>query len=84
MFSHVVVAEFKEFIHKFLEVYFDDWIVFWLVKHHITIFHLIMYTCPRYQIMLNLKKCLFCVPFGILLEHVVCRQRLMVEPVKIA
>ena len=24
IFSHIVVAVFKEFIHKFLEVYFDD------------------------------------------------------------
>ena len=24
IFSRVVIAEFKEFIHKFLEVYFDD------------------------------------------------------------
>ena len=28
IFSRVVVAVFKELIHKFLEVYFDDWIVF--------------------------------------------------------
>jgi hypothetical protein len=26
VFSRVVVASFKEFIHKFLEVYLDDWI----------------------------------------------------------
>ena len=24
IFSYVVVAKFKEYIHKFLEVYFDD------------------------------------------------------------
>ena len=28
IFSRVVVVVFKEYIHKFLEVYFDDWIVF--------------------------------------------------------
>lgn len=33
--------------------------------------------------MLNLKKCLFCIPFGILLGYVVCRRGLMVEPAKI-
>ena len=27
IFSRVVIAEFKEFIHKFLEVYFDDWTI---------------------------------------------------------
>lgn len=26
--SHVVIAAFKDFIHKFLGVYFDDWTVF--------------------------------------------------------
>ena len=32
---------------------------------------------------LNLKKCIFCVPYGILLGHVVYKQGLMVDPVKI-
>jgi hypothetical protein len=32
VFSRVVVATFKEFIHKFLEVYLDDWTVFSLLK----------------------------------------------------
>lgn len=30
IFSRVVVAAFKEFIHKFLEVYFHDWTMFGL------------------------------------------------------
>eukprot|EP00253_Pinus_taeda_P003565 PITA_03565 len=30
IFSHMVIATFKEFIHKLLEVYFDDWIMFGL------------------------------------------------------
>lgn len=36
IFSRIVVATFKEFIHKFLEVYLDDWTVFGLVRKHIT------------------------------------------------
>jgi len=40
-------------------------------------------TCPRYQIALNLKKCIFCVPLRILLGHVVCKKGLMVDPAKI-
>ena len=35
IFSRVVIVAFKEFIHKFLEVYFDEWTVFGLVKHHV-------------------------------------------------
>ena len=83
IFSCMVVVAFKEFIHKFLEIYFDDWIVIGLVKRHVASLHLMLDTCQRYQIVLNLKKCLFCVPFGNLLGHVVCRQGLMVDAVKI-
>jgi hypothetical protein len=32
IFSRVVIAAFKEFIHQFLEVYLDDWIVYSLLK----------------------------------------------------
>ena len=73
IFSRIVIAAFKEFIHKFLEVYFDDWTMFGLVKRHVASLCLMVDTYQRYQILLNLKKCLFYVPFGTLLGHVVCR-----------
>lgn len=83
IFSRAVIAAFKEFIHKFLEVYFDDWMVFGLVKFHIAILWLMLGACRRYQIALKLKKCLFYISFIILLGHVVCRQGLIVDPIKI-
>jgi hypothetical protein len=39
--------------------------------------------CRQFQISLNLKKCIFYAPFGILLGHVVCKQGLLVDPAKI-
>ena len=48
IFSRIVVATFKEFIHKFLEVYFDDWTVFGLVKRHVASLRLMLDTCHRY------------------------------------
>jgi len=57
--------------------------MFGMVKPHVASLRLVLDTCRRYQIMLNLKKCSFCVPFGTLLSHVVCRQGLMVDPLKI-
>lgn len=74
---------FKEFIHKFLEVYFKNWTVFGLVKCDVASLRLMLDMSQRYQIALNLKKCLFYIPFGILLGHVVCRQGLMVDLAKI-
>eukprot|EP00253_Pinus_taeda_P020837 PITA_20837 len=40
-------------------------------------------TCQRHQIVLNLNKCTFLVPFGNLLSHVVCKKGLMVDPAKV-
>eukprot|EP00253_Pinus_taeda_P033049 PITA_33049 len=67
-----------------MELYFDNWTVFRLVKHHVASLGLMLDTCRRYQITLNLKKCLVCVPFGILLGYVEYREGLMVDLAKIA
>lgn len=82
IFSRAVVVIFKEYINKFLEVYFNDWTLFGLVKHHVLSLCLMIDTCKIYQFMLNLKKFVFVIPFGNLLGHVVCRQGLMVDPMK--
>eukprot|EP00253_Pinus_taeda_P017276 PITA_17276 len=79
----IVITMFKEFIYMFLEVYSDDWTVFGLAKHHVASLYLILDTCHRYQIVLTLKKCIFYVPFGILLGHVMCKQIFMVDPANI-
>jgi hypothetical protein len=83
VFSRVVFATFKEFSHKFLEVYLDDWNVFILLKYHIETLFIILGRCRKYHISLNLKKCIFYSPFDILLGHVECKQGLSVDPTKI-
>jgi hypothetical protein len=40
--------------------------------------------CRKCQIDLNLKKCIFFSPFGVLLGHIVCKQGLLVDSSKIA
>jgi hypothetical protein len=84
IFSRVVVEAFKEFLHKFLEAYFDDWTVFSLLKNHIECLRLLLDKCRQCQIALNPKKCIFFSPFGVLLGHIVCKQGLLVDPSKIA
>ena len=39
--------------------------------------------CRQLQISLNLKKCIFVIPFGTLLGHVVCKQGVCVDPTKV-
>jgi hypothetical protein len=74
IFSRVVGVGFKEFIHKLLEVYLDYWTMFSLLKDRVETLRLMLDRCRQYHISLNLKKCIFYAPFGILLGHVVCKQ----------
>lgn len=83
IFSCIVVAVFKEFIHKFLEVYFDNQRFFGLVKNHVSNLHMMLDACMKHKISLNINKCVSCFPFGILLGHVVCQQGLMADPTNI-
>ena len=71
IFSRLVVAALKDFIHKFLVVYMDDWTVYGLVKGQTVNLRLMLERCRQHHILLNLKKCLFCTSFGILLGHIV-------------
>jgi hypothetical protein len=70
-FSRVVIVVFKEFIHRFLEVYLDDWIVYNMLKNHVEVLRMMLERCRQFQISLNIKKCIFGTLFGILLGHIV-------------
>jgi hypothetical protein len=83
IFSKVVIVAFKEFIHQFLEVYLDNWIVYNPLKHHVEVLRLMLKICRQCNILLNIKKCIFETPFGILLGHIVCKQGLLVDPTNI-
>jgi hypothetical protein len=83
IFSRVVVVAFKDFIHKFLEVYLDDWTIFILLKDRLEALRLMLNKCRQCQISLNIKKCIFNAPFGIFLGNMVCKQGLLVNPAMI-
>lgn len=40
-------------------------------------------TYRKYQTSINMNKCIFYVPYGIVLGNVVCKKGLIVEPTKI-
>jgi hypothetical protein len=73
IFFRVAVGAFKDFIHKFLEVYLDDWTIFILLKDHVEILRLMLEICRQCHISLNIKKYIFSTLFGILLGHIVCK-----------
>jgi hypothetical protein len=47
IFSRVVIFAFKKFIHRFLEVYLDDWIVYSLLKDHVEVLRLMLERCRQ-------------------------------------
>jgi hypothetical protein len=83
IFSQKAVAIFKEFIHKFLEVYLDDWTVISLLKELMQALWLMLDRFHQLQISLNFRKCIFYTPFDTLLGHVMCKYGLMVDQDKI-
>ena len=83
VFSRVVVAIFKYFIQKFLQVYMDDWTVYGIIRDHLDNLRPMLERCRQHQIALNSKKCIFCAPFGMLLGNIVCKEGMLVELIKI-
>ena len=54
-----------------------------LVKDHLANLGLVLEHFHQHHIVLNLKKCIFCAPFGMFLGNIVCKEGLLVDPSKI-
>ena len=83
VFSIIVVKAFQEYIYKSMGVYFDDCTICSMMKDHIKWLRLMLERCRQMQLSLNIKKCLFATPTGILLGHVVCKEGIKVGIAKI-
>jgi hypothetical protein len=80
---NIVVAVLQEYIHKFLEVYLDDWIVYSFLKDCATKLRSMLDRWRQTQLLLNIKKCIFCTSFNVLLGHIICKEGLLVDLAKI-
>ena len=70
-------------MYKSMGVYFDDWTIYSLLKEHTKWLRMMLEWCRQIQLSLNLKKCIFLTPIGILLGHVVCKDGIKVDMGKI-
>ena len=57
--------------------------VYSLLNDHAMLLRIMFDRCRQLQISLNLKKCIFAVPFGTLLGHVVCNQGVCIDLAKV-
>lgn len=83
IFSQIVVTVFRYYIHWFLEVYIDDWVVYSLLKKHASLLRVMFDQCKQLQISLNLKKRIIAVLFGTLLGHIICKESVCVDHAKV-
>jgi hypothetical protein len=60
----------------------DDWTIYSLLKEHVALLSIMFDRCRELQISLNLRKCIFCVPHGNSLGHIVCQEGVLVDPTK--
>ena len=83
VFSRIVVKTFQEYIYKTMAVYFNDWTIYSMLKDHYKWLRLMLERCRQIQLDMNIKKCIFSTPIGILLGHIVCKEGIKVDFTKI-
>ena len=83
VFSRIVVKAFKEYVYKTMVVYFGDWTIYSMLKDHCKWLRLMLERSRQIQLSLNIKKCIFVTPIGILLGHIVCKEGIKVDFAKI-
>ena len=66
-----------------MDVYFDDWTIYSMLKYDCKCLRLMLERCRKIQLSLNIKKCIFVTPIGILLGHIVCKEGIKVDFTKI-
>ena len=66
-----------------MAVYFDDWTIYSMLKYHCKWLRLMLERCQQIHLSLNIKKCIFLTPIGILLGHIVCKEGIKVDFTKI-
>ena len=83
VFSRIMVKTFQEYIYKKMGVYFNDWKIYSTLKDHCKWLRIMLERCRQIQLALNIRKCIFVTPIGILLGHIVCKEGIKVDFAKI-
>jgi hypothetical protein len=65
-----------------MDVIFDNWTMYNLLNH-IHYLQMMLKRCQQIHLLLNIKKCIFTTPTGILLGHIVYKDGIKVDMVKI-
>jgi hypothetical protein len=58
--------------------------VYILLKYYVVLLRMIFDRCHELHISMNLRMCIFFIPHGNLLGHIVCKEGVLVDPAKFA
>jgi hypothetical protein len=83
-YQRLVITTFQEYLHKFIELFLDDFCVFSTKVNHVDCLAKCFAKCHEYGISLNATKSQFSVPYGKLLGHIVFVQGMATDPDKVA
>ena len=70
-FQRIMMVAFLHYLHKFIEIFLDDFCVFGKKEDHVEQLAKCFEQCEKYGIALNAAKCQFVVSFSRLLGHIV-------------
>ena len=83
VFYRVVVVLFRDYTHKFKEIYSHYKIACNLLMNHVMNIWLMLKKCWKMKMSLNIKQCTFFYSIGVQSRHIVCKDRLLVDHTKI-
>jgi hypothetical protein len=81
-YQRLVIIAFQEYLHKFIELFLDDFCVFSTKVNHADCLAKCFAKCHEYGISLNAAKLQFVVLYGKLLGHIVSAQGMALTLIK--
>lgn len=73
-YQRLVIIAFQEYLHKFIELFLNDFCIFSTKVNHADYLAKCFAKCNEYGISLNAAKSQFLVPYGKLLDHILSAQ----------
>ena len=82
-YQRIVNQIFKDYLNDFRKLFLDDFSVYSDVATHLPKLCLVFERCRQYGVSLNLDKCIFYVPSGVILGYIIYQAGKFPDPKKI-
>ena len=84
-FMDLMNRVFKEYLDKFIIVFIDDILIYSKTRgEHEEHLRMVLQTLREHQLYAKFLKCEFCLDYVAFLSHMISKERVMVDPAKVA